>query len=164
METCNHCPVLSEWIIHDCTCDAISSATEISERSCTFADTNESAGTLCAVNLTQITECSLGDSNENNGCPVWGTWLEWSDCSILCYNDESQTDFGHKIRKRECSNGSVNDPSGACPAADYMEDVLCDLSEIPSCEDHFQFSTVSPSEVVEKTRIYIDFMVITNIS
>ena len=158
VDNCNHCPVLSDWVAGDCICDENSDGNKISERTCTYADGGD-AGDLCDVELTMTESCNLTDSGDDNGCPIWGSWGTFTDCSIQCYH-ANDTEYGPKVRTRECDNGDVNDESGACPAEDHLEDILCEKEEIESCDDHFDdlFNT-SDTTVTVVTNIHIDFKV-----
>ena len=156
IEDCFQCPVLTDW---SAGCCDTTSGTQVLSRDCTFADSGLTAGELCEVDLTLTQECSIDD--DTVGCPTWNEWTQWTSCSVLCYDDIDQEDFGHTVRTRECLYGDYNDPSGACPITESFEDVLCDSTDIPACDEHFEsiFDPVGEGETVERTNIYVDFKV-----
>ena len=157
-ESCTHCPIFSSWETGACMCNAESEAFEVSTRTCIYLDTGLSAADQPACVATDLTKT---ESCDNSDCPIWGSWGEWSECSVLCYNADQPVDErpeGHTVRTRNCTNGSYNDPSGACPFEEAIQDELCEDhtgQPIPTCDEHlaeeFEGQTI--------IKFYIDFKV-----
>ena len=155
-EPCEHCPVYTEWVAGECICDANSAAFALWSRSCVYRDTQEIAVNETACDSSELTKINACDASE---CPIWGTWGEWSECSVRCYDEDQPIEDrpeGHMTRVRNCTNGFYNDPSGACPISDAIEDELCEEhtgETIPDC------TVLLQDEIGTVIKFYIDFKV-----
>ena len=102
---------------------------------------NRTSNFNTTVTLLEEAKCEFPDEwkivnqtepcNEQR-CPFWSKWTEWSDCSATCGKNGTQT------RNRECKLGIIGDLS--CPIGGDLETQKCNEKLCPTFTDWSDWS------------------------
>merc|ERR1712048_1241010 len=141
----------SEWT-EECRCQADSTGKAFKERECKASDGSDSD--VCEGESENYEESC------DTVCPEWGPWDEWSECTIKCKVEDTDTGSQHRQRPCQFTNGSIlyeddgihyryDDPLYilTCPLEDSSEQKDCE--NVPACSFDFD------SE--EEALVYVDF-------